>query len=323
MRYKDYYRSLGVSRDATQDDIKRAYRRLARKYHPDVSKERNAEERFKEVGEAYEVLKDPERRAAYDQLGSNWRAGQEFRPPPGWEHSFEFRGGGFGTGHGFGQGGASPFSDFFESLFGGRPHARRGPEAAVRRTQSPGAEQPTKVRISLHDAYHGAERTLTLQHPSSDPFAATRQQSRTLKVRIPPGVTQGQQIRLAGQGGVSLGGRSRGDLFLEVELQAHPYFRVDGKDVYLDLPITPWEAALGAKVKVPTLGGRVDLKIPSGSQSGVKLRLKGRGLGGHTRGDQFVVLQIATPSADSAPARALYKKMAREMPFNPRSHMDV
>lgn len=323
MKYKDYYKSLGVSRGATQDDIKRAYRRLARKYHPDVSKERNAEERFKEVGEAYEVLKDREKRAAYDRLGSNWRAGQEFTPPPGWEQSFEFRSQGFGAGHGFGHGKSSPFSDFFESFFGGRAHARREPNATARSTRGRGAGERTKVRISLHDAYNGAERTLKLQQSSMEPFSATSKQSRTLKVRIPAGVTQGQQIRLAGQGRVALDGGPQGDLFLEVELQPHPFFRVDGKDIYLDLPITPWEAALGAKVKVPTLGGRVDLTIPPGSQSGVKLRLKGRGLGGSNRGDQLVVLQIATPTADSAPARALYEQMAREMPFNPRSHMDV
>ena len=323
MEYKDYYKSLGVSRDATQDDIKRAYRRLARKYHPDVSKERNAEERFKEIGEAYEVLKDPEKKAAYNQLGSNWRAGQEFRPPPGWEQSFEFRSQGFGAGHGFGHGGSSPFSDFFESLFGGRAQAGRSPDPTARSPRGRGADEHTKVRISLHDAYNGAERTLKLQQPSMGPFSANSKQSRTLKVRIPAGVTQGQQIRLAGQGRGGLDGGSKSDLFLEVELQPHPLFRVDGKDIHLDLPITPWEAALGAKVKVPTLGGRVDLKIPPGSQSGGKLRLKGRGLGGSKRGDQLVILQITTPTADSPPARALYEKMAREMPFNPRSHMDV
>jgi curved DNA-binding protein len=290
MEYKDYYRTLGVARDASAEDIKRAYRKLARKYHPDVSKEPNAENRFKDVAEAYEVLKDPEKRAAYDQLGSNWQAGQGFSPPPGWTWSAEFRGG---------QGGAG-FSDFFDSLFGHGFAGERGP-----RRRSTREDQHARVQITLEDAFHGSSRAVNLSQPGG--------RSRTLEVRIPKGVRAGQRIRLAGQGS---GG---GDLYLEIDFAPHRLYRLEGTDLYLDLPITPWEAALGATVKVPTLGGPVELTIPAGAQSGDKLRLRGRGLPATpTPGDQYVVLKMVTPAARTDAARDLYNRMASERPLDPR-----
>ncbi len=324
MKYKDYYQILGVSRDASKDEIKRAYRRLARKYHPDVSKEAHAEERFKEVAEAYEVLKDPEKRKAYDQLGSGWREGQEFRPPPGWDErgfGFDFHFGRGAPGAGMG-GGAFDFSDFFETLFGGGEARRGGGPWGAGTARGRGGDERVRIRIPLEDAYRGGERTLHLERPGTDARRQVGARTQALRVRIPPGVTDGQQIRLSGQGGAGLGGGPAGDLYLEVGLVPHDLFKVEGKDISLNLPITPWEAALGASVQVPTLGGKVGLKIPRGSQSGRKLRLKGRGLGGKNPGDQYVVLQIVTPSADTESARELYQRMARELAFNPRAHME-
>jgi len=315
MEFKDYYKIMGVDRDATQDEIKRAYRKLARKYHPDVSKEPDAEARFKEVGEAYEVLKDPEKRAAYDQLGANWKAGQEFHPPPGWDAGFEFSGGGF-TG-----GDTSAFSDFFEALFG-----RGGFGGATHRRstfRAKGEDHHAKILVDLEDAFHGANRTITLQIPEVDAHGHVRTRRRSLKVHIPKGIRQGQRIRLAGQGAPGIGGAPAGDLYLEVEFRPHPFYRVEGRDLYLDLPIAPWEAALGAKVKVPTPGGVVDLKIPPNSKSGRKLRLKGRGIPDSPAGDLYVVLQIVTPPADSEKAKALYRQMAQELAFNPRARLGV
>ena len=308
MKYKDYYATLGVDRDASPEDIKRAYRRLARKYHPDVSKESDAEARFKDVGEAYEVLKDPEKRAAYDNLGANWRAGQDFTPPPGWNPEFRFNSGFSGD--------AFNFSDFFEELFG-RAEAQQGGFRNAHAFSSKGHDEHVRVRIPLQDAYRGAERTLHLN-------SSTRGgRSRAFKVKIPAGVTDGQQIRLGGQGqSGSHGGRS-GDLFLEVELEPHPTYRVEGKDIHMDLPVSPWEAALGATVKAPTPAGPVDLKIPPGSQSGKRLRLRGRGLGQVKKGDLIVHLKIVTPAADTPAAKALYQKMASELNFNPRSSLGV
>ncbi len=314
MEFKDYYKIMGVDRNATQDEIKRAYRKLARKYHPDVSKEPDAEARFKEVGEAYEVLKDPEKRAAYDQLGANWKAGQEFHPPPGWDAGFEFSGGGF-TG-----GDTSAFSDFFEALFG------RGFGGATHRRstfRAKGEDHHAKILVDLEDAFHGANRTITLQIPEVDAHGHVRTRQRSLKVHIPKGIRQGQRIRLAGQGAPGIGGAPAGDLYLEVEFRPHPFYRVEGRDLYLDLPIAPWEAALGARVKVPTPGGVVDLKIPPNSKSGRKLRLKGRGIPDSPAGDLYVVLQIVTPPADSEKAKALYRQMAQELAFNPRARLGV
>lgn len=293
MQFRDYYETLEVTRGASQDDVKRAYRRLARKYHPDVSKEANAESRFKEIGEAYEVLKDPEKRAAYDRFGKDWKHGQEFRPPPGWEQQFGFGGSGFS--------GTSGFSEFFETLFGhGGLHGARGPMRAR------GGDQSVRIEIPLEDAYQGAMRNITVH-------------GRTLSVRIPRGVAQGQRIRLGGQGGAGPGGGPAGDLYLTVIHAAHPIFKAEGRDVHLKLPVAPWEAALGATVAVPTLGGRVDLKIPRDSRAGRTLRLKGRGLPGRPDGDQYVVLEIVAPPADTPEAEALYRKMAEAMRFDPRA----
>jgi curved DNA-binding protein len=316
MDFKDYYATLGVSREASADEIKRAYRKLARKYHPDVSKESDAEARFKDLGEAYEVLKDPEKRTAYDQLGANWKAGQEFRPPPGaGPGGFRYSTGGGGEQYG-------GFSDFFETLFGGGGmggEMRGGPRGGQGfhfRQAGParGEDQVARIQIALEDAFRGASRTLDLRAPDGG--------KRSIRVAIPRGVTEGQRIRLAGQGMPGLNGGPGGDLFLEVAFEPHSMFEADGRNVSLTLPIAPWEAALGETVAVPTLGGRVDLKIPAGSQSGRRLRLKGRGLPGSPAGDQIVTLRIDTPPADTAAARALYEDMRSKLPFNPRRDME-
>lgn len=317
MEYKDYYKIMGVKRDATQDEIKRAYRKLARKYHPDVSKEPDAEEQFKEIGEAYEVLKDPEKRAAYDQLGSHWEAGQEFRPPPDWDQGFEFRGGGFTGGETFG------FSDFFETLFGRGGFAPGAGRRTYREFHVRGEDTYARVLIDLEDAYHGATRSLTLKHTKLDAGGRPRVDERTLNVRIPKGVRQGQHIRLARQGGAGVGRGEPGDLYLEVEFRPHPFYHVEGSDVFLDLPVAPWEAALGATVKVPTPTGQVDLKIPPGSSGGRKLRLKERGIPARPPGDLYVVLQIALPPADTEAARAAYREMQKALRFNPRVRLGV
>lgn len=309
MRFKDYYQTMGLPRSATQEDVKRAYRKLARKYHPDVSKEPEAEERFKEVNEAYEVLKDPEKRKAYDQLGANWKSGQEFRPPPDWPGGFDFGDGGF-TGHD-----AAHFSDFFESLFGGR--AAGGRRRAGFRMQ--GADQRARLTVSLEEAYAGGVRELTLQSPEVDATGHLVQRTHTLKVTLPRGLTEGQQIRLAGRGAAGAGGAPAGDLYLDVAFAPHPLYRVEGRDVYSSLPLAPWEAALGARVPVRTLGGRVEMNVPAGAQAGQSLRLKGRGLPGTPPGDQYVVLQIVTPPARTARQRELYEQMRREMDFDPRA----
>ena len=325
MDFKDYYAILGVKREAGADEIKRAYRRLARKYHPDVSKEPDAEARFKEVGEAYEVLKDPEKRATYDRLGADWKAGQEFRPPPsGGPGGFQYSSpGGRAGGEQFGD-----FSEFFEVLFGrgGTAGMGAGPrmgggarpsEGFHFRQAGPmrGEDQHARIHISLEDAFRGASRTLELRGPDGG--------TRSIRVAIPRGVTEGQRIRLAGQGLPGYRSGAAGDLFLEVSFEPHRLFEADGRNVLLTLPVTPWEAALGETVGVPTLGGRVDLRIPAGSQSGRRLRLKGRGLPGVPAGDQIVTLRIDTPPADSETARRLYEEMRDRLPFNPRRDMEA
>jgi curved DNA-binding protein len=316
MDYKDYYKIIGVDKDASQDEIKRAYRKLARKYHPDVSKETDAEIRFKELGEAYEALKDPEKRAAYDQLGANWKAGQDFNPPPDWDAGFEFNGGGYTGGN------DSDYSDFFESLFGrgfGSAQANRQQGGYATR----GEDHHAKVLIDLEDAYQGATRGITLQSPELDSSGHVTTKQRTLNVKIPKGVKQGQRIRLSGQGSPGMGSAPAGDLYLEIEFKKHHLYRADGHDVYFDLPITPWEAALGASVKVPTPDGQVDLKISKGTTTGSKLRLKGRGIPGKPPGDLYVIPQITLPPADNDKAKELYQKMEQEMAFNPRSKLGV
>jgi len=313
MEYKDYYAVLGVGRKATQDEIKRAYRKLARKYHPDVSKEADAEQKFKDLGEAYEVLKDPEKRVAYDQLGSNWNAQQGFRPPPDWGAGFEF--------HGSPRGSASQhdFSDFFESLFG----QARSQGGGSRGFHMQGEDHHAKILVDLEDSYNGASRSISLQMPEVTPEGRVVSHKRTLKVNIPKGIRQGQQIRLSGQGAKGHGSGRAGDLYLEIEFNPHRFYRVEGADVYLDLPVAPWEAALGASVKVPTPSGAIDLKIPANSKAGKKLRLKGRGIPSKTPGDLYVVLQIALPPANDEKSREFYRRMREEIEFDPRATMEV
>jgi len=331
VQYKDYYKIMGLDRDATQDDIKRAYRKLARKYHPDVSKEPDAQTRFQEMQEAYEVLKDPEKRAAYDRLGADWQAGQDFRPPPDWDKGFEFNGG-------LSDADASAFSEFFESLFGGAgrrrgaggfhewsPGAGRGWHQAHGHPpgQARGQDQHATIRVDLEDAFHGATRSINLQVPGADAGERVRARQRTLNVRIPKGIKQGQHIRLSGQGNPGQGDAQAGDLYLEVQFKEHPLYRVDGADLHLDLPVAPWEAALGAKVKVPTPGGPVDLTIAPGSRSGTRLRLRGRGIPSRHPGDLYVTLQIALPPANDDQSRKLYEQMREQMDFNPRARLGV
>ncbi len=297
MKFKDYYDVLGVSETATADEIKSAYRRLARKLHPDVSKEKDAEERFKAVNEAYEALKDVDKRKAYDELKrGGFRAGDDFRPPPGWaegghsRHSADAQSAGF--------------SDFFESLFGGgAQRAQRGP---TRR----GADVSARLSIDLETAYAGGAQRLNLSRGGAQ---------RSLDVKIPAGILPGQTIRLAGQG--DPGAAGSGDLMLEIEIPPHRNFKLDGRDVILQLPIAPWEAALGATIEVPTLGGPVGLRVPEGSSSGRKLRLKGRGMPGTTAGDQYVVLEIQTPPASDEAQRRLYEQMRDSFDFDPRSQL--
>ncbi|MDX1573986.1 MAG: DnaJ C-terminal domain-containing protein [Methylophaga sp.] len=298
MEYKDYYKILGVDRTASAEDIKKAYRRLARKYHPDVSKEPNAEDKFKELGEAYEVLRDAEKRAQYDQFGGQYRHGQSFTPPPGWQESA----GGFGRGN-------SNFSSFFENMFAGGMGGGRGGDSFFAR----GDDVNAKITISLEEAFHGTNKTIRR------PTGAA--QTGTVNVKIPAGVSAGQKIRLNGQGKAGMGGQA-GDLYLEIQIASHSFFRVEDKDLYLDLPLAPWEAALGTKVTVPTLAGKISLTIPAGARSGQKMRLKGRGLPGKPAGDQFVVLQIQTPLANSDSQKVLYRKMADSFEFNPREALE-
>jgi curved DNA-binding protein len=313
MRYKDYYAVMGVDRDASQDEIKRAYRKLARKYHPDVSKEPDAEARFKELGEAYEVLKDPEKRTAYDGLGKNWQAGQDFSPPPDWNEGFEFHGGGF-TGAT-----SEQFSDFFDSLFGRGTPGGGYTRSSRHSFHARGDDTHAKILIDLDDAYTGNTRALTLEHTEIGPDGRPAVKKRTLNVRIPKGVRQGQHIRLAGQGSPGIGGGQPGDLYLEVEFRPHRYYRVEGRDVFIDLPVAPWEAALGGTVKVTTPSGDVDLTIPPNSTNGRKLRLRDRGIPAKQPGDLYVVLNVALPRADTAQAKAAYAEFERAFDFKPRA----
>lgn len=342
VKYKDYYDSLGVKRSATQDEISKAFKKLARKYHPDLNPDnKQAEEKFKEINEAYEVLKDPEKRKLYDSLGPNWQQGQDFQPPPGYENvRFTFRPGGGGPGGGatfggFGGGGAGAggFSDFFDILFGGGgggfgrasqgggapgyedvfghggggfsgPRSRRGGDAEAR------------LELTLEEAYHGGGKAVSLQEQSPD----GRVQTKTLNVTIPPRVKDGARIRLAGQGHPGLGGAPAGDLYLKVHILPHTRFKLEGENIVLDLPLAPWEAALGATVRVPTLDGALDLNIPAGSGSGQKLRLRGKGLGGAANpGDMFVRLMIKAPKAETEAQRDLWRQLAEASAFAPRN----
>jgi curved DNA-binding protein len=312
MKYTDYYAALGVERGASAEDIKKAYRRLAQKYHPDVSKEPGAEARFKEIGEAWQTLKDPEKRAAYDELGSQPQGG-EFRPPPDWARQH--------GGEGF-QFENMDFADLF-ARFGGRG-ARSGDRSAggssARFRAMPGQDFDVPVQITLEDAFQGTTLSLNLSMPEYDAEGGVRRVPHTVKARIAPGAVDGQRLRLPGKGGKGFNGGRDGDLYLDITLKPHRLFRATGHDLYLDVPLAPWEAALGATVEVPTLAGAVNLKVPAGVTSGQKLRLGGRGLpvprGG--AGDLFAVLQVVVPPADDR-ERKLYEELAKGSNFNPRT----
>jgi len=307
MEYVDYYKVLGVDRSAEQADIKKAYRKMARKYHPDVSKVSDAEARFKEVGEAYEVLKDKEKRAAYDQLGANWKQGQNFNTPPEWGSQFDFGGGGGAQGN-------AGFSDFFESIFGGGGFTQQpggGFQGGRGSFAQPGQNLEAAIGVTLYQAFHGEK------------VAVRVSDGRRLNVKIPAGVKDGQKIRLAGQGGEGSGGGKRGNLIIKISIKPDPNFKLNGKDIELTLPIAPWEAALGAEVKVPTLSGTVQLKIPANSSAGKRMRIKGRGMPGKPAGNFYVRLEIATPPADSDEEQALYEQMRDTFKFEPRSSLNV
>jgi curved DNA-binding protein len=296
VEFKDYYQTLGVAREAPADEIRKAFRKLARKYHPDVSKEADAEARMKEVNEAYAVLSDPEKRAAYDQLGRNYRPGEEFRPPPDWDAGFEF------SHHDF-QG--ADFSDFFAELFG-----RMG-------ARGHGQDHYAKVLLDVEDAFLGAARQIALRVPRADERGRVALETRTLNVKIPAGVREGQLIRLAGQGAGGAG--QPGDLLLEVHFKPHARFRVEGRDLHVDLPVAPWEAALGAVLRVDVPGGALNVRIPAGAQSGRVLRVRGKGIPAEPPGDLLLAIRVVLPGADTPQACVLYEQMARDLAFDPRS----
>jgi curved DNA-binding protein len=312
MQYKDYYQTLGVKRDATAEEIKTAFRKLARKYHPDVSKEPDAEQRMKEVNEAHAVLSDPEKRAAYDQLGQGYRPGQEFRPPPGWDAGFEF------SGRGFSPHEAAEFSDFFAELFGRMGGGMGGAFRARQDYHARGEDHHAKVLLDIEDSLHGATRQINLRVPRLDAGGRVTVDTRTLNVRIPKGVRPGQVIRLAGQGTPGAGGAPAGNLLLEVEFRPHARLAVDGADLHLALPVAPWEAALGAVVAVDLPDGALKVRIPEGTQGGRQLRVRGKGLPGNPPGDLLLDIRIVLPPADTPRAREFYATMARELAFDPR-----
>jgi curved DNA-binding protein len=318
VQYKDYYESLGVSRTASEADIKKAFRKLAREYHPDVAKDKKkAEEKFKEINEAYEVLSDPEKRKKYDELGANWKQGAEFRPPPGWEN---FAGGRAANGGRGGQAadfefGGTGFSDFFEQLFGSRMRGGAGgfsgrgfaPENFAER----GRDVEGDIMVTLHEVMRGSVRTVSVRHNN---------RTETHQVKIPAGVTEGQRLRVAGRGEAGTGGAQSGDLYLRVRLARHPDFEVEDHNLIYELELAPWEAVLGASISVPTLDGRVNIKIPPGTQNGQKLRVRGRGLPqrGGGNGDLIVVARIVVPKEVSESGRKLWEQLASESKFNPR-----
>jgi curved DNA-binding protein len=316
MEFKDYYKVLGVEHTASDDEIKKAFRRLARKHHPDISKAADASARMQELNEAHEVLRDKEKRAAYDRVGQGAQGGQPFQPPPGWDSGFEFSG---GPGE-FGDG--ADHSAFFEALFGaarrgtarGRP-GQRSDQVHPRR----GQDHHAKIVVPLEDSFHGATRQLTLHSPEMDAAGTVALHERTLQVSIPKGIRAGQQIRLAGQGSAGFGDGPRGDLYLEVEFAPHARWRVDGRDLYFTLRVAPWEAALGAAVNVPTPDGTVEMNVPAGSQTGRKLRLRERGIPGSPPGDFYVLLELVLPPAKDDKARAAYRQMAQDLAFDPRA----
>ena len=315
MHFKDYYQTLGVARDATADDIKKAFRKLARKHHPDLSKEAGAEARMKEVNEAYAVLSDPEKRAAYDALGRGYQPGQDFRPPPDWDANFEFSGPGYGAE-------AADFSDFFAELFGrmgGRPR-EGGFGRRETRFEAHGEDHHAKIVLDIEDAWRGASRQISLRVPRTDASGRVVLDTRTLDVRIPQGVREGQLIRLAGQGAPGPGGGAPGNLLLEVHFRQHPRYQANGRDLLVDLPVAPWEAALGSVIPVQLPdGSRLKVRIPAGAQSGRQLVVRGKGIPGNPPGDLELTVRVVLPPADTARAKELYETMARDLKFDPRA----
>ncbi|MFO1310464.1 MAG: DnaJ C-terminal domain-containing protein [Burkholderiales bacterium] len=323
MKYKDYYGILGVQRSASADEIKTAYRKLARKYHPDVSKEKDAEEKFKEVSEAYETLKDAEKRAAYDQLGT-YREGQEFRPPPDWARNFGGQHfGGQPFGQGMGAGGAAfediDLSDLFAGLSGARGRAGGGGRA---NRPVPGSDYEAVVRLSFDQAFHGTEVDLELSALEWDPEGGVRRVPHRVRTRIPRGVTNNEKLRVPGKGGKGANGGPDGDLYLDIEVADHPLYRVSGNDLYIDLPLAPWEAVLGTSVDLPTPAGAVTLKVPAGTRAGQQLRLSGRGMTrGASSGHLYAIVRIEVPTVVDDEARALYRKLAEASNFDPRAKL--
>jgi curved DNA-binding protein len=310
VEYRDYYKALGVPREATIEEIKKAYRKLARKYHPDVSKEADAETRMREVNEAYAVLSDTEKRAAYDQLGRGYQPGQEFRPPPDWDAGFEFSGPGYAGAE------AADFSDFFAELFGRMGGAHAGGRGGAFHMR--GEDHHAKILLDLEDAYTGAVRQIALRVPRIDAQGRVALDTRTLNVKIPKGVHEGQIIRLAGQGATGMGEAKHGDLLLEVQFRPHARYRVDGRDLHVALPVAPWEAALGAVIPVEAPDGRLQVRIPAGAQSGRVLRVRGRGIPGEPSGNLLLEIRVVLPEATTPKAKELYETMARELAFDPR-----
>ena len=318
MEFKDYYKALGIERTASEEDVRKAYRKLARKYHPDVSKEADAQARMRDINEANDVLRDKEKRAAYDALAERVARGGHpgegsFQPPPGWDEGFEFH-----RGPGQGPADHAEFSEFFSSMFGRGEH--RG--AQSRKTRARGEDHHAAIEISVEDAIHGVQREITLRALEMDAQGQPAFVNRTLSVKIPAGVHPGQFIRLTGHGMPGQGGEAAGDLYLEVRIAPHALYRIEGKDLYMTLPVTPTEAALGAQVQVPTpSGGVVEVTVPPNARSGLKLRLKDRGLSGKPPGHVFLLLDIALPPADTEAARKAYEQLAQAAPFNPRRHL--
>jgi curved DNA-binding protein len=325
MEYRDYYKLLGVSRTASKEEIGKAFKKLARKYHPDLNpNDKEAEGKFKEINEAYEVLKDEKKRKLYDQFGSDWEHGQNFQPPPGYEN-MHFGGGGGGFGGGAG------FSDFFETIFGGGGGGFRGGfqsggfsqgdfGGGYQRRPRRGADSEASYELTLEEAFRGGKKSITLQEQTSGPDGIPRMTTKTLEVTVPAGIKDGQKIRLAGQGNPGLNGGAKGDLYLKIRLMPHHMFKVAESDVILDLPLSPWEAALGTTARIPTLDGAVEMKIPPGIGSGKKLRIKGRGLGsGAKKGDQYVRIMIQVPERLSAEERDLFEQLQKVSDYKPRS----
>jgi curved DNA-binding protein len=337
VKYIDYYETLGVDRKASQEEIQRAYRKLARKYHPDVNKTKEAEETFKQIGEAYEVLRDPEKRKRYDALGSNWKQGQDFSPPPGWEDWFGGRtgaqqqggtsyesfgnfgdlGGVFFGGNGFED---NSFSDFFERLFGGALHSRQGRASGGANGTAPGRDHEADVSVTLEEAYFGAKKRIAFEVEDEDGRRVRARKN--LDVTIPAGTTDGKKLRLTGQGGGASRNGKPGDLYLTIHIEPSAMFRVHDADIEVDVPVTPWEAALGSQINVPVVGGTAKLTLPAGIESGKKLRLKGKGLARSRtdRGDLFAVIKIVVPKRLSGKERELFEQLSRESAFRPREN---